>query len=611
MAIVTGGASEVAGVAATAPLPNRSQGLGVARGALNRRDYALIGTTTKEEADTHIDVTPTSGPSPTPALQTGGVAEFIGNGGQQWFEQIHIFPDSIALNPSYLQDKKIEFGNILAQIDREYEIYNASRRSSTTLNTITIAIAPGIETPDVAASAVMSAQTSLLAPASTYNSQLTTGLGTPVRVTLRALREGLSNFDGPVTFDFSLDSVILRASGSRIALLLAEYEFPFSETMSFLTDIIEATSGKEQRIALRKQPREIFNCIFRLDGVDRQRFQAQMFDWHHNNFGLPLWHESVDLAAATVANATQFQTTGASVVDFRVGGLMVVYQDDYTFDVLTIDTVSDTLIETTSGAANGYAAGALILPVRPCRIIGSVNSRLSKYNNLEEFRVTFESIDNDTGTPAGSTTAWNSNTYDGKILLDECNVVQGITVRTQLERRITVLDNETGLASQSSPWDHDKRSHSKGFRADGRAAIQNLKALLRAVRGRQISFYIPTFTSDLTAADDLALGTAILDISRIDYARFVQDREPMATFKITFTDGTSLVRVVQSSGDHPTEATQERLTLDTTWPANRSVSEIANIEFYQQVRFDTDEFRINYDRVGLARMTAPCKVVFD
>ena len=610
MAIITGGVSERSQVVDVAPLPGRTDTLSQTFSALGRRLYGLATAQGGEEADTFTDVTPATGPGTTPTKYTG-VAVFEGNGGQQWFEMLHVFPESAALNPNYLEGQKITFGSILAQEDREYEIYNAFRDTAATLNTITISIAPGIETPDVAVSDTIGAQTSLLDPTSTYNSNLTSGLGTPVRTRLRALQDGLANFDGPVTFDFDIGSIELRASGSRIALLTAQYEYPFSEKLLFKTDIIDSADGSEQRIAIRKNPREQYSCVFRLDGVDRQRFQSQIFDWHSNNFGLPLWHESIEVSTALSSGTDQIQVTGADDVDLRVGGLVVVYQDAFTFDVLTISSVSDTLIETTSTTSNAYAAGVLVMPVRPCRIVGSVRVRTFKYNDLEEFRVIFECTDNNTGAPAGSATNWNPNTHDSKILLDDCNIVGDLSIDTELKREIVVLDNGTGIVSQSSPWAKDKRRSTKGFRAASREATLYLKQLLRAVRGRQVSFYLPTFQGDLTVASDISLGTATMDITNIDYTRFIQSRQPKATFRITFTDGSSLVRTVQSSADHPTDSTKERLTLDTTWPASRTTDEVERVEFYEQVRFNTDEFSISYQKPGLAKMTAPVIVVFD
>lgn len=619
MAAVTGGVAEFSleggtynVVAATAPPNGRSSALLVTHPAFPKRFYGLRTSENEETADTHIDVTPSSGPDAAPSIVAGGVEEFIGNTGQQWFEKIHVFPDDTSENPNYDQGVKIDFGNILGEVDREYEIYNAYRCTSVNLNTLVISIGPGIETPEVAAGAeTLGPQTSLLAAASTYNTGLTTGLGTPVRTKLRALEDGAPSFDGPVTFGFDLQTVELLAKGSRVSLVVAQPEKDVNFSMGFLTDIITAADGSEQRIALRKQPRERWTYKFLLDGASRIRFKNLFFDWQANFFGVPVWEDQVELLADTSVGATSFQISGGDDVDFRVGGLAVVISDELTADTLTLSAATDTLLTSSTNATYGHTAGDVVCPIRVCRVVGPIRSKIFRGTDLEEFTVTFEAVDNNTGAPTGSTTDWNSNTYDGKVLLDECNLVPGTTIRSEERRQIVVIDNQTGNVDQSTTWAKNKRATRKGFLMQNRLAFKNVKALLRALRGRQTSFWLPTKKNELIVTDSLTIGSALMDITNVGYVRFVQSREPKATFKITFTDGTSLIRVVQSAIDHPSDTTKERLTLDTTWPASRTVDEISKVEFYEQVRFDSDDFRFSMDRPGNVRMFAPVTTVFD
>jgi len=623
VATVTGGVTEfsvVLGGGKTKALEGpvqrygRTTGALATRSAFNRRSYGLLAKETSDEADTYTFVAASTGPAATPGVISGayGVTEFFGHTGEQWFDKFHVYPGGTTLNPTYDEGYKIEFGDILADIDREYEVYWAGRRATATLSTITLsAVSPGIETPEIVVSRMLGPGTSMLAAASTVNTDGVTGLGTPVRVNVRALQDGLSNFDGPVSFTFDTGSTTFDISGSRVAMILSNYDFPFSESMSFLTDIIPATAGKEQRIALRKQPRERYNCTFRLNGTERQRMRTLLFAWHNQTFGLPLFHEGVELTAASAIGAFQFQITGGDSTDFRIGGLGVVYDDPFTFDVVEISAVTDTLVTIAGTAQNAYPVGTRIVPVRTCRIVSQVATKMWKYGDMEEFDIVFESTDNDTGTPAADTTLWgNMSTYNGKLLLDDCNVM-GLSMRTVMDRNIIVLDNETGAVTQQSAWDFDKRQSSKGFVTDSKEATQDLKALLRGIRGKQVSFYLPTFTNDLTMGASSLSGSTNFDIENIDYGRFAEAAGPMSIFKITYTDDTSLIRIIQSAAEHPTDPTLERLTLDTTWPTNRAVSEVVRIEFYELVRFDTDRFVLKHDRVGRARMTAPVKVVFD
>lgn len=556
-----------------------------------------------------------TGQDPFEFLAAGGTATAAGGGGAKpaptvrngtaelnrtsialdWFEDVHIIPRV-----------PIEFGNIITQKTNDYEIYNAYRETTLTVSAITNNVSPGVTTPGIAASDTIPPQSSRLDATSTGNNG-GTGLGTLVELSLIAGQDGLPVFDNTIVFTFSNgDSVLLTVSGSRIVLIPFEYESPSTLIMEFGVELQEAISGKEQRIGFRKQPREIFPATYLLDGTDRQRMQALLMDWMANIFGFPVWEDVIKLTAAASAGATTFSVRGADAVDLRVGGLAVLYTDANVFDVITIDSKTATSVVSTDPTVNAYARGTFLIPLRTARLRSSGSGR--RYlNELEAFALEFVATDNDTGAPTGDASSFS--TYNGRILFDDCNVVTGTQMRESFNRRLYVLDSESGQFTTRSPWDRFKRTHTKGFVARSRAEILALKRLLREVDGPRIAFFIPTFFNDLTAADGLGSGTNTIDIESIGYVRFVQSRDPKNIAKVTFTDGISLVREITSAATVST--TVERLTVDTNWPADRTVDEIQSIQFYELVRFDTQRFAINFERIGLARMVAPVRAVFD
>lgn len=513
-----------------------------------------------------------------------------------WFERMHILPRA-----------KIEFGNIITLVEDVFELYNAHRNSSETLLSITNNVAPGVVFPDVSPPVVVPALTSILDPSTTNNSG-GAGLGTLVKTKVQALQDGLPTFDGDAIFVTTSNDPVLLMSGTRIVLIPYEFEVNVQETLAFLTDMHDALDGHEQRIALRKQPRQSFNVKYALEGLDRQGLQALLFDWMDNLFGLPLWHERVFLTAAVSSGATTYPISGGDDVDFRVGGLAVVISDRLTFDVIQIDAVTDVLVTAASSSLNAYAVRTALMPVRTSRVKNRVALQ-RELNNLERFSVNFQVDDNDTGALAGDTTPGFWSTHAGRVLFDDCNVVSGSQMRGDLRRRIHRIDNQTGKVGISSLWDRNKRGSEKGFLARNRAEIMSLRKLFIALRGRQKAFYIPTFIEEITANAPLAIGTDTMDIDSIGYVRFARDRLPMSLFRITFTDATSLVRTVSSSAI--VSPTIERLTLNVTWPANRTVAEVQRIEWYELVRFDSDSLGLNYSRIGEASARMPLLRVFD
>lgn len=549
------------------------------------------------EAGEHTADTEASAGSKVIADHAGSMDEVAGPG-KDWFGDVHIMPRT-----------EVQFGNIITQKDEEYEIYSAYCAVGITINSVDeSAVDPGINLPGMTTPLVVPPGTSVLDASSTDNSS-GTGLGSLVKLKVEALATGRPKFTGSILFSGSGELVSLVVSGSRIVFIPFEYEAGAVEILAFLTNIIEAISGVEQRIALRKHPRQLFEVTYKLDENDRRRMQALLMSWMPNTFGFPLWHEQTRLTSTASVGATTYDVQDTTDIDLREGGLAVVITDNNTYDVITIDSITPTTIVAEDPSLNSYPAGTRIMPLRTAVLKKAVSGQRAA-NNLETFTCTFEVSDNSTGALGGSTAPGSWSIYDGRVLFDDCNVI-GSGMQEEFAVRLHRIDNQTGNVWQDSDWDRSKRSHQKGFVMRNREQILEVRQLLQSLQGRTTAFWIPTFIEDLEVVADLGIGADTMDINRVDYQRFVAERMPKSIFRITFTDNTQLVREITGSADHPSDADKERLTLDDTWPATRTVAEIRRVEFYELVRFDADEFRIEYPRLGLGKMTVPVKQVFD
>lgn len=564
--------------------------------------YNVFAATIGEAQATSYTATSRTFPTPAAGTDQGDAYEGPDKAtamSEMWFELVHILPRS-----------KIEFGNIITQKDDQYEVYNAMRATDVTTASLTNNVSPGVTFPDESLPEVIESQSSALDSTTTGQNELVSPqvLGTMVQRDVLAAQEGLPIFDDSVVFNITGgNNVQLLLSGQRLVLMPMEYEAPVQETLSWLTDVITALDGKEQRISLRKNPRQIFDVQYRLTGAERQLMQSLLMDWTNNSFGFPLWHEKMTLTASVSAGATVYNVATTADVDLRVGGLAVVLSDHNTFDVISIASITSTTITANDASVNGYAEGTTIMPMRTAQVLGVVPGRRHQ-NNLEEFRIRFEVTDNDTGVLTGDVSAYS--TYNSRVLFDDCNVVDGAPMAENYTRRIHRIDNSTGKVSISSSWDRNKRSHQKGFVLRDRAEMITFRKMLTSIRGQQIAFYIPTFIEDLTVKATLAIGASTMDIENIEYERFVQSRLGKTIFRITFTDGTSLIRTITAATG--VDSSTERLTTGTdTWPATRTVDEISRIEFYELVRFAADNVPITHPRIGLATARMPVIQVFD
>ena len=497
--------------------------------------------------------------------------------GYDWFERVHIFPKSSA------------FGNILSQQDVAMEVYNAYRKADRILSGIAIPVS-GLEF--------------VSAPSLPVTIKEQDGL----QLTLRALLDGPPAFDDFIEFTTDVRTISFAVSGTRVVIFPFPPEVPIRETLSFLTNIIDSLNGEEQRIALRKNPRQEFEfSIFREDGADRARLENLLFEWQARSFGIPVWHEFTRLTSDIAINDTVINVQSTAYADYRVGGIAIILKNDAVLDALEVSAITSTTLTFSTPVSNAYDfddPDVIVCPVR----IAVMRSKQGgeKYQvNATSFQFQFLVINNEADIADASA----FNTFNSKVILDGSNAINGTHAQI-LEKNIEVIDGLTGKRDQFSSWSRGKRGSMKGFVTNSRQSLWEMRQLLHELRGRQVSFYLPTFQKDLVPVATLANATASLDVTHINYNVFVQQRNPNARIRVHLTNGTTIDRTV--TGSSVVSTTVERLTVNSNWSTDITVAEINRIEYIQLVRFDTDKFEIDHANAnGSASLTVPVKTVFD
>tara|TARA_R110002167_G_scaffold143958_2_gene333671 strand:- start:23573 stop:25303 length:1731 start_codon:yes stop_codon:yes gene_type:complete len=412
------------------------------------------------------------------------------------------------------------------------------------------------------------------------------------------------------TLDFVFDGSITVAVPivlNRIVLFPVRPEIPYTELMQFKTDLLSKESGKEQRIKLRKNPRQFFNWRIRTDDgtFDRSRLDTLMFDWQSRTWGVPIWHEATELSVAATAGDLTINVGSTDDADYRVGDLVLIFTDATTFDVQTLASLTSTTITFSNVILNSYTLGASVAPLRTANLKKSVGANRF-ISGDQELNLNFRVLDND--SELADVTGWD--TYNSKILLDTCNVIRGSSLGENYLRDMIVADNGTGVTAQDSPWDNGKRSTTLTLRANSRAEVWNLRQLMHHFAGRQVSFYVPTFTQDLVATQPLTTASQDLVIDNIGYTQFIRLRQPRNHIWLRHTDGTVITREI--TGAIETSSTIETLELNATWGDDISLAQIDRISYLEEVRINTDDIRIEYARgERQVYFTAPIISVFD
>lgn len=499
-----------------------------------------------------------------------------------WFEKFHVIPSFFA------------FGNVLTTQQENVVVYSSYRTVAHTWTAFTNNAGDGTEMLNL--------------PSFPYNFPPQTGF---TGLVLEISPSGPPVVDSTLDFVFNTMTISPPITLNRLVLFDLPPELPYSELLQFLTEIQPHLDGGEHRISLRKNPRQLFewNLILE-DSILRSRIHNLLFDWHARVFGVPVWHEMTFTTSDISVSDLVVDVRTTSFADYRVGGLVLVYESSSKFDVLEIATagIGATDITFTNGAQNAYDAGARVVPLRT----GALRPRLPGQRFITDvgtLSLSFRVTDND--ADLASTTGWD--TYDGKVILNDVNSVgaSGNSVSEEILRDIIVIDNEVGLVSLDSLWAQSKRRHTKTFWTRSNEELWKVRQLLHALRGRHVSFYMPTKGQDLNPTANLLNAGTSLSVSNVGYAKYVQNRQTRNIIQVVFNDGSpSLVREVTASSE--VDAATESLTVDPAWDDDYDVSQIERIEYLELSRFDSDTIRFNY-ALGerTCRISSPVVTVFD
>jgi len=507
------------------------------------------------------------------------VAEFMDEGWVDFFENFHVVPRSF------------DFGNILSTQTSPLDVFSGYRRDERTWSSFTNNAGAGTELLGIPS-----------LPTTMYPLE-------GYAMTLEVSTSGNPSVDDDLAFvfDFGGDTINVPIVLNRIVLFPVKPEVPYTERLQFLTDVMPKESGKEQRIKLRKNPRQLFDWRVRIDDgtFDKGRMDTLLFDWQSRTWGVPIWHEATELSVAATAGDLTINVGTTADADYRVDELVMIYTDGENFDVQTIDSFTATTITLKNAILNSYAVGADVAPLRTANMkkqVGASRFRSADQELIASFRI----LDND--SDLADVTGWD--TYNSKILLDTCNVMRGQSLEESYLRDIIVMDGSVGLTSQDSPWDNGKRSTTLTLRANSRAEVWDLRQLMHYLGGRQVSFYVPTFGQDLISTTALATASQDLVITNVGYTQFVRERQPRNHIWVRLVDGTVLTREI--TGAVETSSTLETLTIDSPWGQDIALADIDRISYLEEVRFNSDTISIEYARgERQVYLSAPIISTFD
>jgi hypothetical protein len=419
---------------------------------------------------------------------------------------------------------------------------------------------------------------------------------------------GSTNIDQDVVFVFAsgLTGADCEVTGSRIVLFSVQPDWSegMAESISYLTDVLAAYSDNEQRRGLRQFPRRALRFrALTLNARNAAGMESLIWGWQDQPYGVPWWPDATPITANVAAGSFSIP---CNTVDrqFAAGGLCCIFQDEFTFEALTIEAVSPSAITVLSPTQFNWTANPaiLVMPVFLARISDSID--VARYSSeIDQIDVQFigEAMQ---AAPAPTTTLTQYKSID---VLEIPPNWAGAPLKRNYKRSMVTIDPKIGpvtvvdkggtaIVGQPFPW-----------WLDGHSNVTTFRAFILRRFGRLNSFWIPTWDQDLVLNGDVGPTDTGIVIKSEFYSRFFfPDQSRRFISFIPISGGPNVYREITAAEDNGNGT--ESLVLDsptgTAFPAASTM-----ISFLTLARLGSDDVDIEWETADFATANLELKEV--
>lgn len=330
---------------------------------------------------------------------------------------------------------------------------------------------------------------------------------------------GAPNVNSEITFDFdnvpNPDPVVVV--GTRAIRFDIIPEVPVRERWSWLTDVMVATDGTEQRVSLRGEvPRveielkSIFTSIAQINTFYAQLLLCQGRLW------IPEYQYATKLTQASPI-ATDMIYFDAVRTDVRAGEYVLI-QGKTEFRMVEVLALTPTGAQLAAPLDTTFPKGSLLVTGSPSIIDDPTGldryavDHAAETNIRAQFvrtRATLTRPDADVTLP----------TFLGDVVLDKrplANSLVGDSVSTGQK----AVDNQTGIPDIITRWEYSRIEGDRQFKVDRVQDPETMdywKAILATAQGKCRMFWVPTFRQDLFLEDPLTGGDTTATLQGADY----------------------------------------------------------------------------------------------
>jgi hypothetical protein len=360
-----------------------------------------------------------------------------------------------------------------------------------------------------------------------------------------------------------------------------------TEVLEWRTDVLRARAG-EQRLALRSLPREIVTFRHRLDARGMARAAELARTGFAGDWRVPLWHMAVQPDTDLAQGATEI-LLDTTVSDFRAPGFVAIAVDGREAVLASIAAIeADRIVlaeplGTQLPTPSVAAARLAIAPARQGFLASAIEiTRRRQSDGMVTATFLLRDVHDHTAPVLPS--------YLGRPVQADPSLIRA-PLTASLRRAVEYVDNGFGPILAEPLRDVFERGEAITLKAQGPAARSALRRWLWSLRGRQASFWLPTWGHELQLRAAMTSGSTLMRVAPVapvaPLASYVGRRimlEMPGALRFR-----TITAAVQDGSDH-------RLTISSN--LGEAVPLATKVHFLTSVRSDADRIEIQHGAVA-------------
>lgn len=425
-------------------------------------------------------------------------------------------------------------------------------------------------------------------------------------------------WQGTCLFDFTdAEDVTLSIQGQDFESFIYDNNWNsiVTEYYSFLTNITTSNNGKEQRSRRRQYARRgvsyRINPANYLDEVNTRvvskRIENHLTFIYGKTTLIPIWQDIYRISSSLAANSNTISGT-FTYLDFQAGGYAVFFQNINNFEIVKLNTVSNTSLTFSTNTVYKWTAGTKLIPLRKAIFTEDALANTYEVSFLADITPKFSILAEEDDTSLRNTSYVPDGTYKGKdVIILSNNYTDAQTV--QISQTSRILDFEHTIFAPDRAWQKDKKSFTFSKLIQTRADFSNTLGLFKRMCGAWKSFWLINKSCELDITDTVASGANGFWVKDIGITRYKNVKQnPTYIYAIDYTNNLYIRKIITSSLD---TNNREYISLESPMPVAVSPTSFKAIGFMYLVRFSNDDLEISWESDTVAKVNLNFIEVFD